>query len=279
MWSKPNKTIDYVKVADGICDQLREYIEKSSLQSLIIGVSGGVDSAVCTVLASTVCKELKIPLIGRSIPILTNTSEEKKRSYDIGSKFCDDFRTVDLSSLFSYTKHEIMRGKEDGPDWKVREGNIKARLRMIYLFDIARRHAGAVIGTDNLTEYLLGYWTLHGDVGNIGMIQNLWKTEVFCLGRFLAQYNLAKKNIDEAEAIIQCVQAVPTAGLGVSVSDLGEILPDWTGNHTEGYEEVDRVLYSYLSNEDLTLVTHPVIQRHLHSEFKRNDPYNFLRII
>jgi len=56
---------------------------------------------------------------------------------------------------------------------------MKARIRMILLYDLAGGNDGMVLSTDNYTEYLLGFWTLHGDVGDFGMIQSLWKTEVY----------------------------------------------------------------------------------------------------
>lgn len=55
----------------------------------------------------------------------------------------------------------------------------QARCRMMYLYDIASRHKGLVMSTDNQTEYQLGFWTIHGDVGDFDPIQDLWKTEVY----------------------------------------------------------------------------------------------------
>lgn len=58
----------------------------------------------------------------------------------------------------------------------IADGNIQARLRMIYLYNLASIHKGLVMSTDNQTEYQLGFWTIHGDVGDFDPIQDLWKT-------------------------------------------------------------------------------------------------------
>lgn len=61
----------------------------------------------------------------------------------------------------------------------IANGNLQARCRMIHLYDLAGIHGGLVMSTDNQTEYQLGFWTIHGDVGDFDPIQDLWKTEVY----------------------------------------------------------------------------------------------------
>ncbi|NOZ36435.1 MAG: hypothetical protein GXO80_14200, partial [Chlorobi bacterium] len=127
---------------------------------------------------------------------------------------------------------------------------------------------GMVLSTDNYTELLLGFWTLHGDVGDYGMIQNLWKTEVYAMSRFLVN-NLENK--EQAKALDECIDAVPTDGLGITNSDLDQI-------GASSYEEVDKILIHYLKNpNDISVLNLKVVQRKLASEFKRNNPYNIPR--
>lgn len=262
---------DYQTAVANIRKQLKEYIQHSGLKSLVVGISGGIDSALTVVLASEVCKELGIPLIGRSITIETNKPDEIQRAAAIGNNFTTDFKEVDLTEAFKtlanfVTEHSADDDK-DSTDYKIRRGNIKARTRMIYLYDLASKYKGMVLSTDNYTELLLGFWTLHGDVGDYGMIQNLWKTEVYEMSRVLAE----KMEAAPKKALLDCVTAVATDGLGITNSDLDQI-------GAGSYEEVDQILLKLFTPEALgEFEKHPVIQRKLKSEFKRNNPYNIPR--
>jgi len=179
---------DYKSAVANIRKILRRYLSENNLKSLVVGISGGIDSALTVALAKPVCDELKIPLIGRSITIETNKEDEIKRAKAVGKDFVTDFKEVDLTEGF-----KILAGmltEEDNEEngsvaFKIRRGNIKARTRMVYLYDLAAKNQGMVLSTDNYTELLLGFWTLHGDVGDYGMIQNLWKTEVYAMSRYI----------------------------------------------------------------------------------------------
>jgi NAD+ synthetase len=150
---------------------------------------------------------------------------------------------------------------------KIASGNVKARIRMILLYDIARRVDGMVLGTDNLTEYLLGFWTLHGDVGDYSPIQYLWKTEVYAL----SQHLIKECGEDRSRVLLSCIEATPTDGLGITHSDLDQL-------GAGCYEEVDKILKAYLAGKlPKKMMDHPVIQRHLRSKFKRNNPFNISR--
>jgi NAD+ synthetase len=147
---------------------------------------------------------------------------------------------------------------------KIRLGNIKARIRMIILYDMAQKFGGLVMSTDNLTELYLGFWTLHGDVGDLGLIQKLWKTDVYQMSRYLIDTELTDPRAKKA--LQDCIDAVPTDGLGITKSDLEQI----GGN---SYTEVDEVLYNYLvyGRGDKN---NPIIQRYERTHFKRENPVN-----
>lgn len=261
---------DFEKPIAKIRNEIKEYITKSNLKSLILGVSGGIDSALCAALARPVCDELNIPLIGRSITIVTNKENEKDRAHRVGTFFCHDFKDVDFSELFFEVEKNIVDDKQEDKtafDYRLRMGNAKARMRMVYLFELASKHRGMVLSTDNYTELLLGFWTLHGDVGDYGMIQNLWKTEVYAMSEFIAS-QLTDQN--QAKALMDCVNAVPTDGLGITNSDLDQI-------GASSYAEVDQILIKMLQNNLGELKNHKVVERNRKSEFKRHNPYNIPR--
>lgn len=163
---------------------------------------------------------------------------------------------------------------------KVQRGNMKARVRMICLYDLAHANQGIVLSTDNLTELLLGFWTLHGDVGDLGMIQSLFKTEVYGLASYLAR-KLESEDMETeaAQAIRKCIAANPTDGLGITDSDLDQLLPKWkigkTSDPVRGYQKVDRLLIDYLNEGKDS--EGPVACRHAVTEFKRCNPLNISR--
>ncbi len=241
-----------------------QYIEKSNLKSLVLGISGGIDSALCAALLKPVCEARQIPLIGRSITIETNHEDEIARSVAVGKAFCHDFCHLDLAGPYSENR-KMLIALDDSHLSKMRQGNLKARMRMLVLYDLAQLYHGMVISTDNYTEYLTGFWTLHGDVGDYAPIQHLWKTEVYALSTFL----LAEENPQQRYALQSCIDATPVDGLGISKSDCDQLgVPD--------YFEADRIFARFFNGDD-SLRDHTLIKRYLASEYKRHNPANISR--
>ena len=293
--------MQYDKITDNIRNKLRNYITTNKIESLVIGLSGGIDSAVCAALAKPVCDEHHIDLIGVNLPTSKNKDDEIERALNMGKLFCSEFEEYDINKFYNESLYRFMDHpfEDESKERKIRRGNIAARLRMIMLYDIAQQNHGLVLSTDNYTEYLLGFWTLHGDVGDYGMIQNLWKTEVYKLAHYLHDKELSCDcpchdgnalhimpccPSPEKRALYSCIKAVPTDGLGITSSDLEQL-----GAPT--YEEVDKILKQFLclneleeGNVVIDLVVeaikvkdHPVVKRHLASEYKRNNPINISR--
>jgi NAD+ synthase len=262
-----------------------EYLKNNpKIEAMVIGLSGGLDSTVTAALARKVADKAGIRLIGTCMPIVSNTPEETARANWAGIAFCHEFSTkqmhVEWETIATSFEPMAMANKALGKDItfeeKVRLGNIKARLRMAYLYGQAAKANGIVLSTDNLTELMLGFWTLHGDVGDFGLIQELWKTEVYGLAEWLV------KNVytdgDELNALAAVLEAKPTDGLGVSNSDLDQLLPgveyaDWR----EGYRMVDNILIDQLTKTMACDPNHPVIQRHLNTKCKRDNPVSLKR--
>jgi NAD+ synthetase len=263
--------MDYGIVAKNIRAELKAYIQNSGLKALVLGMSGGIDSTVCAALARPVCDELGIPLIGRSLTIETNKQDEIDRSIFTGDVLCTDFQYIDLTAMyhavkiFSQPKNDLL---ETDTAYKIRMGNIKARLRMIHIYDLAQQHKGMVLSTDNFTELMLGFWTLHGDVGDYGMVQNLWKMEVYELSKWIAENDYGV-GTNGYTAIMQCVEATPTDGLGITSSDVEQL-------GAKNYAEVDAILKEELLHAG---GEHTVAKRKRASQFKRNNPYNLTRTI
>lgn len=278
--------IDYSKFLQNSREWLCNYIKDNHLQSLIIGVSGGIDSTVTCAIASPVCQEMCVPLIGRSLPASTNQSEEVNTATLVGQAFCDDFKEVPIENMYANIAFDI--SLNEGEMTPLQLGNIKARLRMIYLYNLASIHRGCVLDTDNKTEHELGFWTIHGDVGdiNVGIIY-LWKTEVYELAKYiLTCYEILAvrtKEVDLAiQALKQSIALTPTDGNGVMAGG------DCAQFGLDNYEQVDDVLKTIYfpdggmdnityKNEYIRLIdsyneqgVDKVMVLHQNSKFKRN---------
>lgn len=239
--------LNYEHVFNVLVDKTAEYVTSNNLKVMVLGISGGIDSTVVAAICHEVSKQTGIPLIGRSLPI-KNKSDVSEL---VGQVFCDDFKVVNLLNMYQHVNQSVYDG-EGTLGTPISKGNIQARLRMIYLYNLASIHKGLVMSTDNQTEYQLGFWTIHGDVGDFDPIQGLWKTEVYELAKWLIGYYYgikkevdadgARKICDMCEAIKKSMSLTPTDGLGISNSDLEQI-------GAKSYNEVDDILKTLISCE------------------------------
>lgn len=262
--------LNYEHVFNVLVDKTAEYVTSNNLKAMVLGISGGIDSTVVAAICHEVSKETDIPLIGRSLPI-KNKEDEFSVSELVGEAFCDEFKVFNLSnsykaSLFDLCADAGLIKDCKGYDWywvsdleeltgrtPIANGNLQARCRMKHLYDIASIRKGLVMSTDNQTEYQLGFWTIHGDVGDFDPIQDLWKTEVYGLANYLrdrykskaleALHNDYKETCDKYRAMSYAVYSscklIPTDGLGISNSDLEQI-------GAKSYDEVDDILSRYI---------------------------------
>ena len=230
---------DWNKFIKGSRSFLKNYIINNRLESCVLGISGGIDSTVSACLAHPVCEELNIPLIGRSLPTTTNTTDENNAANLAGNAFCTDYKTVSIENSFSNIFTDLILN--EGHITPIQEGNIKTRLRMIYLRHLASIHKGVVLDNDNFTEWNLGFWTVGGDSPmdiNLGL-HYLWKTEIYELADYLCtkymESTIPIKHSKQSEAIKASMSLIPTDGNGVSNSDCEQFGLD-------NYSQVDDVL-------------------------------------
>ena len=241
---------DWNKFVNGSRNFLKNYIIDNKLKSCVLGISGGIDSTVSCAIAFPVCKELNIPLIGRSLPCHSNNPEEINSAQLVGEAFCDDFKKVAIEYMYAKVADELELN--EGKLTPLQLGNIKARLRMIYLRNLASIHKGVVLDNDNFTEWNTGFWTVGGDSPmdiNLGL-HYLWKTEVYELADYLCDEYMETTTIPalhtkQSKAILESMKLTPTDGNGVSNSDCEQFGLD-------NYEQVDDVLktiyYSHYPN-------------------------------
>lgn len=290
--------LNYEHVFNVLVDKTAEYVTSNNLKAMVLGISGGIDSTVVAAICHEVSKKTGIPLIGRSLPI-KNKSDEFATSVHVGEAFCNEFSVYRLersyrAALFdacadagdvnmanSYYLDELEEMPSRTP---IANGNLQARCRMMYLYDIASRYKGLVMSTDNQTEYQLGFWTIHGDVGDFDPIQDLWKTEVYGLANYLlghykskaleALRNDYKETCDNYKAmscaIYNSCKLVPTDGLGISNSDLDQI-------GAKDYATVDDILSRFIPFEDFRKSYDSAGQiMHPHDEMAESDCWSQL---
>lgn len=283
--------LNYEKVFQVLVEETSNYVRANRLRAMVLGVSGGIDSTVVAAICHEVSKQTGIPLIGRSLPI-KNKKDEFDVSKLVGEAFCNDFKVWELSHVYkaalleccleageanasnSYWIDELEEMPSRTP---IANGNLQARCRMMYLYDLAGLKQGLVMSTDNQTEYQLGFWTIHGDVGDFDPIQGLWKTEVYELAEWLVDFYFTDgDDASKAVAIRESMKLTPTDGLGISNSDLEQI-------GAKSYNDVDRILKTLVCiaspensrlQDELTEelgrdVVGKVLQRHVKSKFKR----------
>lgn len=283
---------DYDKLFETLVQKTQSYIVGNNLNCMVLGISGGIDSTVVAAICSEVSERTNIPLIGRSLPTHFNKNEEVTTADLVGKAFCNDYKKVDIHLAYSalrtgFNSEEISAGHPE--KYPIANGNIQARLRMMYLYNLASIHKGLVMDTDNLTENNLGYFTIHGDVGDFNPIGGLWKTEVFKLAEWLLSYysfqlphNMYEATAEQLEksgkvfqqgkAIKESLKLKPTAGLGITNNDLEEI-------GAESYDQVDRILQCLTDNSISTdtiddipdAILEAVVKRHNASKFKRKQ--------
>ena len=313
-FTERKKELDYSQVYEQIIKQTGEYCQAYNLKSIVLGLSGGLDSTVCAAILREVSKRYGVKLIGISLPCSTNSRLERSTASTCGDCFCDEYKEINLQDLYILTKAKC--DTEIGESTSISQGNLKARLRMIMLYNAASINNGIVIDTDNLTEHYLGFFTIHGDVGDFKPIGKLWKTEVYELANYVlslysnrleefqANGTLIKDNqggfnrCQFAESALRAaINIKPTDGNGVTEStnefqpssgDLDQIAPGYT------YADVDKVLKFFVYNPTFNPgefsqfvntefngdkdTVNGIYNRYRNSVFKRNTQYNGVRL-
>lgn len=230
---------DYEEILNKIVNHTSNYLISNSLEGMVLGISGGIDSTVTAAIGYLVAKKTGLTLYGMSLPTHSNTDEEELVAYDVMTRFCDKYMIKNINSL----SHTIIDAFKNSEENKLQNGNIKARLRMMMLYNAASLNKSVVLDTDNLTEHYLGFFTIHGDVGDLNPIGQLWKHEIFELAGYMVT-GCKEFNESQKQAIRESINLTPTDGNGVAEGgDMAQIAPGCT------YEQVDYILNKVVNNE------------------------------
>ena len=232
-----NRIDDYDELKHRIVKWIKNYVDDNGIQSLVVGVSGGIDSAV----VSTLCAETELPTFPLGMPIHQDSDQESLSDSHLASleRRYKNVKTLKFNLTEVFEKFKKSLGEYAHDDLSL--ANTRSRLRMTTLYQIAGKYNGIVVGTGNKVEdYGVGFYTKYGDGGvDIAPIADLYKTEVWELGKYLG----VSKEI---------IEASPTDGLwddkrtdedqlGASYSQLEEAMEYGTGDGVKVLEKFSKM--------------------------------------
>ncbi len=199
--------MEIATLARKLAEWIKERVAEAGCKGAVLGLSGGVDSAV---VAALCIKAFPKNMLGLIMPCHSN-ARDKKHAELVAIKFSIPTKTVVLDDIYDVYLKILPDFKPDASRTQVAQANLKARLRMITLYYTANQLKYMVIGSGNRSELTVGYFTKHGDAGvDILPLGNLVKKDVRELAKFL---EIPQEIIDKA----------PSAGLWAGQTDEGEM--------------------------------------------------------
>jgi len=211
---------------------LGDYVRKNGFQELVIGVSGGIDSALTAALAVEALGAERVHCV--SMPSRYSSEETRRDARLLADSLGTDLRELpidDVYSGFESVLAESFAGRE--PD--LTEENLQARIRGVLLMALSNKFGWLVVATGNKSELSVGYATLYGDMaGGFALLKDVFKTDVFRLARHLNER--AERELIPATII----DRAPSAELRADQLDEHSLPP---------YDKLDRVLEAYVEQD------------------------------
>lgn len=243
----PPLEVDGALLEDWLTRFLRDEMSRRGFAHAVVGISGGVDSAVTAYLAARALGPENV--IGVRMPYRTSSRESLEHGQLVIDALGIEGRTLDISAAVDgYLASE----PDADPS---RRGNVMARMRMIALFDLSAKHHAIPLGTGNKTERLFGYFTWHADDSPpINPLGDLFKTQVWALARHLGVPDVIVGKAPSADLV---VGQTDEGDFGISYPRADEIL-NWI---LSGYGADDLVARGFDASE-VALVTKRVASTH-----------------
>jgi NAD+ synthase (glutamine-hydrolysing) len=206
---------------------IRDYFAKTSFKSSIIGLSGGIDSAICLCLAVEALGNENVRAL--LMPSRYSSEHSVKDAVALANTLNVHYDIVNIEKPFSAFEEELAPLFE-GINKDVTEENIQARIRAILLMAVSNKYGCILLNTSNKSEAAVGYGTLYGDMaGGLSVIGDVYKTDVYRLAGFI---NRDREIIPE-----NTIRKFPSAELSPDQLDT-DLLPD--------YNVMDAILYQYI---------------------------------
>jgi NAD+ synthase (glutamine-hydrolysing) len=248
---------------------LKDYTRKCGFSRVVLGLSGGIDSAVTAVLAADALGTENV--LGVYMPTRFSSELSRREARTLAANLGIRFKEISIDSIFEAYLEGLREGLEGLPG-DATEENIQARIRGNVLMALSNRFGHLVLSTGNKSEMAVGYCTLYGDMsGGLCVISDLYKTEVYRLAEHL--------NRDRERIPKETIRRAPSAELRPDQKDQDTLPP---------YDLLDSILRLYVDeNLDLETITSrgydrstaaDVVRRVERSEYKRQQAAPGLRV-
>jgi NAD+ synthase (glutamine-hydrolysing) len=209
---------------------LRDYVEKNGFRSVVVGLSGGIDSALVVAIAIDALGAKRVNAV--AMPSKYSSVHSISDAQAMADATGIHFRTVAIAPMVdAYMNNLVLKG--------LAEENLQARVRGTTLMGISNQEGHLVLATGNKSELAVGYSTLYGDaVGGFAPIKDIYKTDVWALARWRNEVAIAAGQV--APIPVNSIEKEPSAELRPDQKD-SDSLPD--------YLLLDRVLTAYVDED------------------------------
>jgi NAD+ synthase (glutamine-hydrolysing) len=259
----------YKLIHDGIVTGIRNYFQKLGFKKAILGLSGGIDSALTAVLAVRALGKDNVR--GVLMPSEFSTGHSVTDAKDLAENLGIQTDIIQIKDIFN-TYENILQPLFEGKQTDVTEENIQARIRGMLLMALSNKFGNILLNTTNKSEFAVGYGTLYGDLcGGLSVLGDVYKTEVYKLVEYV--------NKDEMVIPLHSIIKPPSAELRPGQKD-SDSLPE--------YDVLDPILFNYIEKRlgplelvelgyDETLVKR-ILKLVNINEFKRHQSAPVIRV-
>jgi len=218
---------DLADIYDALVLGVRDYALKTGFQQALLGLSGGIDSALTAVIAAEALGPLNV--IGVSLPSVISSRHSRDDAAAIAKNLGIAYHTLSIADIVA-AGEKTLAPLFAGRPRDIAEENIQARARGLLLMAISNKFGALLLTTGNKSELAVGYCTLYGDMcGGLAVISDVFKTQVYALSRWINRHKeiIPRRSIDKA----------PSAELRPDQTDQDSLPP---------YDVLDAILRGYV---------------------------------
>ena len=206
---------------------LKDYFEKMNFQSAVLGLSGGIDSAVCLCIAARALGASRLRVL--MLPSMYSSEHSVEDSVKLCNALDVKYDIINIEKAYHVIEQSLSPVMKGMPPDETEE-NIQARLRSLLLMAVSNKFGNILLNTSNKSESAVGYSTLYGDMaGSISVLGDVYTTNVYRLAEYI--------NREQAVIPANIINKAPSAELRPGQKD-SDSLPD--------YEILDSILYQYI---------------------------------